>query len=68
MLLATISGLTVNENMQVMDTEGNVIEGLYANGNDCGSCYLHTYPSRIAGLHMGRNTTFAWHIAHYLAE
>ena len=67
MLLATISGLTVNENMQVMDTEGNVIEGLYANGNDCGSCYLHTYPSRIAGLHMGRNTTFAWHIAHYLA-
>ena len=66
MILATQDGLTVNADMQVLDTEGNVIEGLYAAGNDCGSTYTRTYPSRVAGLTMGRNVTFAHHVAKHL--
>lgn len=68
MLLSTGSGLTVNENIQVIDVEGNPIDGLYAVGNDCGSTYARTYPSRVAGLTMGRNITFAHHAAHHLME
>lgn len=68
MLLSTGSGLTVDADMRVLDTDGNVIEGLFTVGNDCGGTYAHTYPSRVAGLTMGRNVTFAHHIANYLTK
>ena len=68
MLLATLNGLSVNANLEVVNEAGGAIGGLYANGNDCGSCYAHVYPSRFTGLHMGRTLSFAWHIAHELAE
>lgn len=68
MLLATLNGLSVDADLQVVGADGEPIGGLYANGNDCGGTYLHTYPSRVAGLHMGRTVSFAWHIAHRLAE
>ena len=68
MLLSTGSGLTVNTKLQVLDKQGEPIEGLYAVGNDCGGTYARTYPSRVAGLTMGRNVTFARRIAKELTE
>ena len=68
MLLATLNGLSVNANLEVVNEAGDAIGGLYANGNDCGGTYAHVYPSRFTGLHMGRMLSFAWHIAHELAE
>ena len=68
MLLSSGSGLTVNTELQVLDKQGEAIEGLYAVGNDCGGTYARTYPSRVAGLTMGRNVTFARRIAKELTE
>lgn len=68
MLLATLNGLSVNANLEVVNEAGDAIGGLFANGNDCGGTYAHVYPSRFTGLHMGRTLSFAWHIAHELAE
>ena len=36
-ILATVGGLTINENAQVIDTAGQPIPGLYATGNASGS-------------------------------
>ena len=66
MLLSTGSGLTVDGHMRVLDKQGEVIEGLFATGNDCGGTYARTYPSRVAGMTMGRNITFSRHIARFL--
>ena len=68
MLLATLNGLSVNANLEVVNEAGDAIGGLYANGNDYGGTYAHVYPSRFTSLHMGRMLSFAWHIAHVLAE
>lgn len=64
----TLNGLSANANLEVVDEQGDAIGGLFANGNDCGGTYAHVYPSRFTGLHMGRTLSFAWHIAHELAE
>ena len=37
--LTPLTGLEVNGNMQVLDTDGNVIEGLYAAGNNSGNFF-----------------------------
>lgn len=57
-LLCTLDGLRVNTGMQVLDTEGEVIEGLYAAGNDSGGFFAHNYPEYIVGVAIGRTLTF----------
>ena len=57
-LLVTVSGLIVNENCQVLDTDGNVIEGLYAGGNTSGGMYSGTYPRHLPSVSVGRAATF----------
>lgn len=42
-LFTTVGGLAVNENMQVLDTDGYAIENLYAAGGDAGSLYGASY-------------------------
>ncbi len=66
-LLTTIDGLTINEEMQVLDTEGNVIEGLYAAGDCSGSLFAGTYPEYVVGLACGRSSTQGRHIARRIA-
>lgn len=68
MLLSTGNGLTIDPDMRVINKEGAVIEGLFATGNDAGGTYARTYPSRVAGLTMGRNITFSSHIAKVIME
>ncbi len=57
-LLNTLDGLRINKYMQVLDTNGAVIPGLYAAGTNSGSFYSGNYPVYIVGNCMGRNITF----------
>lgn len=57
--LASLDGLRVNTNLEVIDEKGHAIEGLYAVGNDQGGFYGMSYPWYYAGLHAGKNVTFA---------
>lgn len=54
-LLATLSGLEVNADYQVLDENDHVIEGLYAVGNDSGGMFGGVqYPLNIPGISIGR--------------
>ena len=57
-LLVTLGGLKVNTRLQVLDTNMNVIPGLYAAGNVSGGFFANDYPSNIPGLTHGRAYTF----------
>jgi fumarate reductase flavoprotein subunit len=56
--LVVLSGLKINNNMQVLDTEKRVIPGLYAAGNASGSFFAHHYPTTVPGLTHSRAWTF----------
>jgi len=56
-MLVTLGGLTINENMQVLDKERKVIPGLYAAGNNSGSFFGCDYPTSIPGDSHGRAQT-----------
>ena len=58
-LLCTLDGLRINEKMQALDQAGEVIEGLYAGGNDSGGFFCNSYPELVVGIAMGRTFTFA---------
>jgi NADPH-dependent glutamate synthase beta subunit-like oxidoreductase len=52
--LETIGGIKINEHMEVIDTQGNPIPGLYAAGADTGGWEGDTYCVKLAG------TTFSF--------
>jgi fumarate reductase flavoprotein subunit len=56
--LVIVGGLKINSRLQVLDTEGNVIPGLYAAGNVSGSFFGSQYPTTIPGLSHSRAWTF----------
>ena len=58
-LLCTLDGLRINTKMQVLDRRGEVIDGLYAGGNDSGGFFSNCYPELVVGVAMGRTFTFA---------
>lgn len=57
-VLATVGGLTINERLEVLNTEGEVMKGLYAGGDASGSFYGNDYPLFITGGSLGRAFTF----------
>ena len=46
--------------IQVLDKDGKVIEGLYATGNVSGNFYAGNYPRHIPGTSVGRAATFGY--------
>jgi fumarate reductase flavoprotein subunit len=56
--LVSVSGLKINEKMQVLDKEGKPIPGLYASGNASGGFFSDTYPRNVGGISCGRAITF----------
>jgi 3-oxosteroid 1-dehydrogenase len=56
--LGTKGGLLTDEHARVIDTDGNVIEGLYAAGNTTASVMGRTYPG--AGSTIGPATVFGY--------
>ena len=45
--------------VEVLDRSGEVIDGLYAGGNDSGGFFSNCYPELVVGIAMGRTFTFA---------
>jgi succinate dehydrogenase/fumarate reductase flavoprotein subunit len=66
-LLTTIDGLCINADMQVLDKEDKVIEGLYAVGDVSGRMFSGNYPELIIGSACGRTLTFGRHAALHIA-
>lgn len=65
--LTTIDGCRINTDMQVLDTNGAPIEGLYATGDCSGGFFATTYPNLFTGLACGRTMTFGRHAAKVVA-
>lgn len=57
-LLATLDGLHVNAQMQVLDQHEAPIAGLYAAGNCAGGFFWGAYPDRVPGLTASHAVTF----------
>lgn len=66
--LVILSGLKINNQMQVLDTEKRVIPGLYAAGNASGSFFTGQYPTTVPGLTHSRAFTFGRLAGKYAAE
>ena len=66
-LLATGDGLRINPDMQVLDTDGEVIPGLYAAGDCSGSFFADGYYNLTHGCACGRTLTFARHAVRHIA-
>jgi len=64
--IGTFAGLVINENTQVLNTEGKPIKGLFAAGNDAASVMGGNYPG--AGITLGPALTFGYVAAMQLAK
>ena len=51
--LSTIGGIRINENMEVMASDGSVIRGLYAGGVDAGGWEMGSYNCVLSGSCAG---------------
>lgn len=66
-LLDTSDGLRINADMQVLNTDANVIDGLYAAGDCSGSFFADGYYNLTHGMAVGRSMTFARHAVRHIA-
>lgn len=66
-LLTTCDGLSINEEMQVLDDAQAPIEGLYAIGDCSGSYFSGNYPEYLIGAALGRTLTQGRHVVRKLA-
>ena len=64
--LGTFAGLRCNEHAQVLNEQGQAIQGLYAGGNDLSSVMGGNYPS--GGITLGPAMTFGYLAAHHAAQ
>lgn len=67
-LLASFGGLATNTDFQVLDTNDNAIEGLYAVGNAQGGRILVDYPTAAPGISHGMALTHGMLAGWVLAE
>ena len=59
-ILATVSGLVVDYNCNVLDYDNKPIEGLFAAGGASGGFFSGNYPRHIFGPSVGRCVTFGY--------
>lgn len=67
-LLCTLNGIKIDINCQAVGTDGNLIPGLYVNGNDSGCFFANSYPNLSTGMACGRTVTFGYLIGKHLAK
>lgn len=67
-MLCTLDGITINEDFQAVNADGEAIDGLCVAGVDSGSYYAGTYPNMSTGNCCGRSVTFARMIGKALAQ
>lgn len=65
--LASMGGLHVNSDSQVLDENEVPVEGLYAIGLSAGDFYANQYSTRFAGNSLGRCLTFGYLVGRLLA-
>ena len=65
--LCTAGGLQITDKSEVLNTEAQPIEGLYAIGNVSGSMFSGTYPHNENCLSHSRCVTFGYNVAKTLA-
>ena len=53
-LLAVVGGISISDNFEVVNAEGEPIKGLYAIGNCSGDMYAYDYPINVQGNSHGR--------------
>ena len=56
--ICTMDGVKIDTNMNVLDKDGQPIEGLYAAGDTSGGYFDTSYPNLLAGAAAGRSVTF----------
>lgn len=66
-ILIACGGLDVTPQMQVLDTAGKPIAGLYALGATAGNFFANTYSTYLAGANLGRNVCFGYLLGRRLA-
>lgn len=66
--LTTVDGIKINADMQALDENEEVIEGLYCAGDCSGSLFADNYPEYIIGCACGRTLTFSRHAVKYMKE
>lgn len=67
MMLTTMDGIRINDEMRPMDADNVPFEGLHVVGDSSGSYFAHTYPNLFTGYCNGRNTTYCRRVARILA-
>lgn len=65
--LASMGGLHVNADCQVLNEEEEPVEGLYAIGLSAGDFYANQYSTRFAGNSLGRCLSFGYLVGRHLA-
>lgn len=65
--LASMGGLHVNADCEVLTAEEEAVEGLYAVGLAAGDFYANQYSTRFAGNSLGRCMTFGYLVGRKLA-
>ena len=66
--ICTMDGIKIDENMNVVDENGQPIEGLYCAGDCSGSYFATSYPNLLAGAAAGRSVTFGRLAGKYAAH
>lgn len=56
-LLTTLDGLRINAKMQVLNSDYEVVPGLYAAGDASGGFFTTNYPEYVPGVAAGRSVT-----------
>jgi len=66
--LVTLAGLVTDDNMNVLDKDGNRIKGLYVAGNTLGGRYGVGYSTPCAGNSIGMAQTHGYILGEHLAS
>lgn len=56
--ITTLDGIKIDTNMNVVNAEGEAIEGLYCAGDCSGGYYGNSYVNLLSGDAAGRSVTF----------
>ena len=66
--LVCIGGVDTDPDLHVLDTNGEIIPGLYANGTIAGNFCGNNYTTVFPGLNFGRSLCFGYLLGQYLTD
>ncbi|MDR2453673.1 MAG: FAD-binding protein [Bifidobacteriaceae bacterium] len=66
-MMSIVGGIKMNKRLECLDTNGEVIPGLYAAGNVSGDLYAQDYPIHVSGTSTGRCLTWGYLLGKYIS-